>query len=153
MRGGAKIEFQERARGMRQRKKMRGPMAQLQRNSRSVMATMPIRIAPPTLSAIRMAISNKSHGGEKHLRIGGFAEPDERGGIRDDDFGVAHSDERDEEADSRGGAVLQAIGNVVDDVLANIGERQKQKNACRKETRRRAPSATARAAPMHDRNT
>ena len=42
-------------------------------------------------------------------------------------FGVAESHERDEKPDAGGGAVLQAIGNAVDDLFANIRERQDQK--------------------------
>ncbi len=45
-------------------------------------------------------------------------------------------------------AVLQAIGNVVDNVLADVGERQDQKKGCRKERPRPAPPAGARLRPM-----
>ena len=60
-------------------------------------------------------------------------------------FGVAKADERDEKADARGGAVLQAIGNAVDDLLADVGERQNQKKQPGKknDAQRRLPGHAA----------
>jgi len=54
------------------------------------------------------------------LRVGNFAETDEGGGVGDNDVGVAQADEGDEEADAGGGIVLEAIGNAVDDLFADV---------------------------------
>src|SRR5260370_24861946 len=70
---------------------------------------------------------NESGGGEAHMRVGNFAEPNKRGGIGDDDVRVAQADERDEQADASGSAVLEAIGNAVDDLFAHIRKRENQK--------------------------
>ena len=63
---------------------------------------------------------------QDHLRIGGFPECHKRGSVRNDDVRVAESHKRDEEADSGGGAVFQAIRYAIDDLLANIREGQDQ---------------------------
>ncbi len=76
---------------------------------------------------------NKSSGCEKHLRVGGFAQPDEGGGIGDNDIRVAQANEGDEQADAGGGAVFKAIGNAVDDLFADFGKRQQQKEKSGKE--------------------
>jgi hypothetical protein len=57
-----------------------------------------------------------------NLGIGDFADCDEGGGIGDDDFRIAQADEGDEQADAGGGAVLEAIGDAVDDLFADVGE-------------------------------
>src|ERR1700730_496677 len=64
----------------------------------------------------------KTGGGEKKLWVGSFAEADESSGIGDDDFRISQTDERDEQTNAGGRAMFQAIGNVVDDVLADVGK-------------------------------
>src|SRR5208282_2139911 len=61
---------------------------------------------------------------EKYLWIGDFPNPDERSGIGDDYFRIAHSDESDKEANTGRGPVLEAIRNVIHDVLTDVRERQ-----------------------------
>src|SRR6266851_5090943 len=70
---------------------------------------------------------HESGSGETHVRVGNFSQPDESSGIRDDDVGVAQADEGDKQADACGGAVLEAIGNAVDDLFAHIRKRKNQK--------------------------
>ncbi len=70
---------------------------------------------------------NESDGGEDYLWIGEFADADKGGRIGDDDFCVAQADEGDEEADAGSGAVLKTIGDSVDDLFADVGEREEQK--------------------------
>src|SRR5207245_4749032 len=70
---------------------------------------------------------NESRGGEKNLRIGDFADSDEGSWIGDDDFRVAQTDEGDEKADAGGGAVLETIGDAVDDLFADVGESEDEK--------------------------
>src|SRR6266849_10306375 len=70
---------------------------------------------------------HESRSSETHLRVGDFAQPDEGGGIGDDDIRVAQPNKRDEQADAGGGAVFEAIRDAVDDLFADVGEREEQK--------------------------
>src|SRR5713226_10456638 len=65
--------------------------------------------------------------GETHLGIGDFAEADESGGIGDDNIRIAQADEGDEEADASGGTVFETIGNSIDDLFADVGQGEEQK--------------------------
>src|SRR4029077_6205915 len=62
----------------------------------------------------------KADGGKNDLGVCSPPQSNEGSRIGDDDFGIAQPDECDEKTDASGGAVFQAIGNVVDDVLADL---------------------------------
>jgi hypothetical protein len=90
------------------------------------MATMPMRIALPTLRAMSTAIRITPSAASRNAGSETLPSATKVAGIGDDDIGVAQPDERDEQTDAGGGAVFQAIGNAVDDLLANVGEREQQ---------------------------
>ena len=70
---------------------------------------------------------DQTRGREQDLGIGGgFAEANKGGGIGDYDFCVAQTNERDEEAYTRGGAMLEAVRDAVDDLLAELGQREQE---------------------------
>ncbi len=83
--------------------------------------------------------------GEKHLRIGDLAQPYECRWICDDDFGVPKSNEGDKYSDSRGSSVLQAIGDAVHNLFADVGEREQKENQTREKnhSQRRLPRHAA----------
>ncbi len=106
---------------------MGGPVAEAERNTGESDGNDPQENGAANAAGHQDGDENESSGGEKDLRVGSFAQADEGGGIGDDDFGVAQTDEGDEEADARGGAVLEAIGNAVDDLFADFGESEDEK--------------------------
>src|SRR5229473_395954 len=112
---------------MRQGEKMLGPVAEAERDSSEGDGDDADEDGAADAANHQDGDENESGGGETDLRIGNFAEAHEGGGIGDDDVGVAQADEGDEEADAGGGAVLEAIGNAVDDLLADVGEGEEKK--------------------------
>src|SRR5277367_664000 len=112
---------------MRPREDLRGPMADAEGNAQQGDGddTDEDRAADTLDHQNRDQKDSQSR--EKHLRIRSFSERHERGRVRHDDIRVAKSDEGDEEADAGGGAVLQAIGYSIDDLLADVRERENQK--------------------------
>ena len=81
----------------------------------------------------------KSDAGQLRFVIGEAAQADECRRIRDHQLRVAQSDERDEHADAARGRMLQAVGNAVDDLLADAGDGQNQKE--QRPKRKITPSA------------
>jgi len=68
--------------------------------------------------------------GQDDLRVGDSAQGHVGGGMGDDDLGIAETNERDEQANARRRAVLQAVGNAVHNHLADVGEgEQKEEHA------------------------
>lgn len=57
---------------------------------------------------------------ERDLRLGDVAQSHLRGGVRRGDAGVLQADERDEQADARGDAVFQVLGDAVDQRLTEL---------------------------------
>ena len=125
--GGAEVQLEERAGGMRQGEKMRGPLTEAERNSRESDDHDAEENGAGDAARHQDGHENKSGGGEKDLWVGSLAQADEGGRVGDDDFCVTQADEGDEEADACRGAVLEAIGNAVDDLFAHFGEREKEK--------------------------
>ena len=126
--GGMKIEFEKRAAGMRQRKYLPGPVREAEGNSRDGNSEHSKKNGAGDFARHENGGEQKSRDGEENAEIEEFSEADKRSGIGDDDVGIAHADECDEEADSGGGAVLEAVGDVVDDALADFGESEQQEN-------------------------
>ncbi len=127
-RSGMKIQFQKCSGRMRQGKQLRGPVREAEGDSRGGDDKNAEKNCAGDFTRHENCGEKKSRDGEEHAGIGKFSEADESGGIGDDEIRVAHSNEGDEEADAGGGAVLEAIGNVVDDAFADFGERQKKEN-------------------------
>ena len=123
---------------------MRGHAREAQRNSRNRNDHDADQNRAADFARHQDGDQNQPERGQTHLRIGRFSQAHKRGRVGHDDFGVAQPDESDEETDARGRSVLQAIGNVVDDVLADIGERQNQKERAGKKT---TPSAVCQGTP------
>ena len=67
---------------------------------------------------------DQSESGEPNLRIGRFSQADESSRAGHDDFCIAKTHESNKESNPRGGPVLQAIGNVVHEVLTDVGKGQ-----------------------------
>src|ERR1700686_5815088 len=118
---------------MRQREKMRGPVAETERDARQRDGHNSEKNRAANTPCHEDGDEQKSRGGKKHLRVGNFAEANEGCTIGDDNSGVAQTDERDEEANARGGAMFEAIGNAVHELLANIGEGEQQEEQAREE--------------------
>ena len=117
--GGAEVEFEERAAGMREREQMLRPVVETQGNAGKRDGHDADEDGAADASSHEDGDQNQAGGSEQDLGIGGFAEADKGGGIGDDDFCVAQTDERDEQADARGGAMLEAVRDAVDDLLAD----------------------------------
>ena len=111
---------------------MGGPVAEAERNTGESDGNDAEENGAANAAGHQDGNENESSSGEKHLRIGSFAQADKGGGIGDNDFGVAQADEGDEKADTGGGAVLEAIGDAVDDLFADVGEREDKKEQARK---------------------
>ena len=62
--------------------------------------------------------------GKCYLCSAEAAETDDGRGIMNDDSGILHSDEGDEQADTAGDAVLQVLRDSVDDRLSELEERE-----------------------------
>src|SRR5580700_7022917 len=106
---------------MGQGKKMSGQMRQPERDAGESDGDDAEQDRAPDFACHKDRDQHQADRSENYLRIGDAAKPNERGWIRDDDLCVAKSDECDEQTDSRGGSMLQAVGNAVDDLLANAG--------------------------------
>src|ERR1700676_109972 len=125
--GAAEIELEERARGMRQREKMIGPMREAEGDAGQGDGQDAEENGAADPAGHQDGDEQQANGSEKNLRVGSLAESHEGGGVCDDDFGVAEAHEGDEQADARGGAVFQGVWNAVYDLLADVGEREDQK--------------------------
>src|SRR5882762_2135603 len=111
---------------MRQREKICGPVCEAERNAGESDGDDADENGAADAASHQNGDENQAQSCEENLGIGDFADADEGGGIGDDDFRVAHSNEGDEEADAGGGAVLETIGDTVDDLLADVGEREEE---------------------------
>src|SRR5467141_904631 len=109
---------------MRQREEVCGPMTKTKGNSSEGDGGNSNKNGDADAPDHQDGDEHESGSSETHVRVGNFAEPDESGGIGDDDVRVAQADERDEQADASGSAVLEAIGNAVDDLFAHIRKRE-----------------------------
>ena len=136
--GRAQIQLEQCAGRVRQREKMRGPVTKSQRNAGESYDDDSEENRAANAAGHQNGDENESSGCEKHVRVGGFAKSDEGGGISDNDVRVAQTNEGDEQADAGGGAVLQAIGNAVDDLLADFDKGQEQKRSPERNTTPRA---------------
>src|SRR5947208_4910518 len=125
--GGAEVQLEERAGGMRQVEKMGGPVTKAERNTGKGDDDDAEENGAADAAGHQDGDEDESGGGEKDLGVGSFAKPDEGGGIGDDDFCVTQTDEGDEQADAGGRAVLEAIGGADDDLFAHFGEGEEQK--------------------------
>src|SRR2546429_5788201 len=112
---------------MRPGEKMLGPVTEAERNTGKGDDDDADENGAADAAGHQDGHEDESGGGEKDLGIGSFAKPDEGGGIGDDDFRITQADEGDEQADAGGGAVLEAIGDAVDDLFAHFGEGEEQK--------------------------
>ncbi len=106
---------------MRQREKLRGPVAQSERNSDDRYRHNSHQNGAADPPDHQNRDKDNPQCSEEHLGIGNFAQPHECRLICDDDFRVPKSNEGDENSDSGGRTVLQAIGNAVHDLFADIG--------------------------------
>src|SRR5579859_6150986 len=118
---------------MRQREEMRGPVAETQRNAGQRDGHNSEQNRAANSPSHENGDEQKACGGKKDLRVGHFAETNEGRRIGYDNSGVAQTDEGNEETNARGGAVFEAIGNAVYDLLANVGEREEQEEQAREE--------------------
>src|SRR5690242_16979137 len=109
---------------MRQGKHLRGPVREAEGNSRKCDDEDAEKNCAGDFAGHENGGEKKSNDREEHARIGKFSEADKSGGIGHDETCVAHADEGDEETDASRSAVLEAIGNVVDDALADFGKRE-----------------------------
>ena len=150
LRRRTKIQLQKCSGWMRQREKVRRPVAHSQRNPHQRDGDNADQDRAPDAPYHQDRDQHHAERRKNHLRIGSFPECHKRGRVRHDDVRVAESHERDEKADASSRAVFQAIGNAVDDLLANIRKRQDQEQHARKknDSQRRLPRHTA---PNHDR--
>ena len=94
---------------------------------------MPIRIAAVDLPRHQDQSQHQAEACGLHFTVGKAAQADKSGGIGHHQFRVPQSDEGDEEADSGGGGMLQAIGHAVDDLLANARDGEQKKDHAGKE--------------------
>src|SRR6266849_6820300 len=92
-----------------------------------VIATMPRRMALPTRRTIRTAMRASPAAARSTCGSETLPSPTRSSGIGDDDVCVAQTDEGDEKADACSGAVLEAIGDAVHDLFADVGEGEEQK--------------------------
>src|SRR5882762_5520982 len=92
----AQVQLEKRAGRMRQREKTRGPVTETERNASESDDGDPQENGAADAPGHQDGNENESRGGEKNLRIGSFAQPDESGGIGHNDFRVAQADEGDE---------------------------------------------------------
>jgi hypothetical protein len=125
--GGAEVEFQKCAGGMREGEEMVRPVAEAERNAEKSDGDDTDKDGAADAPGHQNSDENQAQSCEKNLRIGDFADADEGGAIGDDDFCVAQPDESDEEADAGGGAVFEGVGDAVDDLFADVGEGENQK--------------------------
>ena len=93
--GGAQVELEERAGGMRQGEKMCGPVTEAERNAGERDDDDSEENGAADAPGHQDGDENESSGCEKNLGIGNFAQPDEGGGISHNDIRVAQSNERD----------------------------------------------------------
>jgi len=125
--GGAEVQLEERAGRVRQGEKMSGPVTNAERNTGKGDDDDAEENGAADAARHQGGHEDESGGGEKHLGIGSLAKPHKRGGVGDDDLRVTQTDEGDEQADADGGAVLEAIGDAVDDLFADFGEGEEKK--------------------------
>ena len=144
LRRRAQIELEECPGRMRPRENMRGQMADSQRYPRDRDRDDADQNRAADAPRHQDGNQKNAHRSQNHLRVGHLPQADERGRVRHDDVRVPESHERDEKPDARRRAVLQAVGNAVDDLLAHIRQREDQETAARKAAPLPAPSATAR---------
>src|SRR4030088_2983792 len=72
----------------------------------------------------------KAYASSLYFRIRKTSEAYKGGGISHNQLGVSQAHESDEHADAPGGCMLQAVGDTVHDLLANVSDRENQeKNA------------------------
>src|SRR5256884_9571342 len=112
---------------MRPGKKMSGPVTKAERNTGKGEDDDAEENGAAGAAGHQDGEEDKSGGREQDLGTGSLAKPDEGGGIGHDDFRITQADESDEQADAGGGAVLEAIGDAVDDLFAHFGEGEEQK--------------------------
>src|SRR5229473_1214944 len=112
---------------MRKGEKMGRPVAEAERNSGEGDGDDAQEDGAADAPGHQDSNEDEPRGGEANLRVGNFAKADKGGGIGDDYVCVAEADEGDEESDAGGGAVLEAIGNAVDDLFADVGEGEEEK--------------------------
>src|SRR5439155_10999703 len=125
--GGAEVQLEERAGRVRQGEKMSGPVTNAERNTGKGDDDDAEENGAADAARHQGGHEDESGGGEKHLGIGSLAKPHKRGGVGDDDLRVTQTDEGDEQADAGGGAVLEAIGDAIDDLFAHFGQREEKK--------------------------
>src|SRR5204863_93418 len=77
--GGAEVQLEERAGGMRQGEKMRGPLTEAERNSRESDDHDAEENGAGDAARHQDGHENKSGGGEKDLWVGSLAQADEGG--------------------------------------------------------------------------
>ena len=76
-----------------------------------------------------------SQAGGLRFRQREIADADEGGGIGNDQFCVAQSDEGNEHTNAGSGGVLQAVRDAVDDLLAHASDSEQHKQNSREEDR------------------
>src|SRR5215467_3828928 len=99
---------------------MRWPGSELQWNARECNRKNSDEKGPRHASGHQDSDQDEPERRENDFRIGDLSHGNKRCRVRDNHFGVTQSYEGDEKSDPSRGAVLQAVRNVVNDVLAYV---------------------------------